>query len=1021
MLPTLGGLKQFAKLYSLNISNNLAWDSTLDVSGLENLYSINMEGAPIETLIAQDTPSLSYNYNWPVKKVDFSNKGVTSFTAYGPDTWDEEKNKWVPADNALETLILSGIEEMTSVDVYRFKNLKTLDLSGNTNLYDVDVYNNPALKSIDFTNDAAISYLNIYDNPVLPTLGGLKLFAKLYSLNISNNLAWDSTLDVSGLQELGSIDMEGAPIETLIAKNTPSLGYNTSWPVKKVDFSNKGVSSFSAYGQTEWDSEKEKYVPTDNALETLILSGIEELEGVDVYDFKNLKNLDLSGNANLYDVDVYNNTSLKSIDFTDAVAIKYLDIRDNPVLPTLGALKQFAQLYSLDIRNNLAWDSTLDLSGLQELYSINMEGAPIETLIAKNTPSLGYNTSWPVKKVDFSNKGVSSFTAYGPERWDEEKNKWVPADNPLETLILSGIAEMTNLDVYDFKNLTTLDLSGNVNLYDVDVYNNPVLNTLDVRPLSALQYLNCKEDALTWLDLSKNSKMAYWYDNDQPQRPQMELLTLCANKVALKVDKDFDPSKVIGLTTNGKSVTATREVIDGQAYCVVSSETAQATALTGTACNYEYRTGFTYDEQEQTLKVQGTVKSVTKCATIIALSANKVTGTYGQTVNAPTVTVSELYDGTISYTSSKPEVVTVAPDGKLTVVGAGEATITVSGTETTYRLAPEAKTYTVVIAKASPKFSFANATVEAVVQEAVPTNALNKGVYDGTVKYSSSNETVAKVEANGKVTTLKSGTVTITASGEETANCNKPTAATYTLTVKKRAATITLAATTVNGVYGGQITAPKATVTNGFDGNLTYTSSDETVVKIDDNGKLVITGAGEATITVSSTETDVYSAATPVSFKAIIAKATPEFSFEQTDMEGDAEAALEENVLETGVYDGKVVYTSSDTKIATVDANTGVVTMKMGGTVTITATGEATKNCNAATASYTLTVYNKGDVNHDKVVDVADIASVIDQMADGTYDSKADVNRDKVVDVADIANIIDIMAYLARLQKMGIE
>ena len=51
-----------------------------------------------------------------------------------------------------------------------------------------------------------------------------------------------------------------------------------------------------------------------------------------------------------------------------------------------------------------------------------------------------------------------------------------------------------------------------------------------------------------------------------------------------------------------------------------------------------------------------------------------------------------------------------------------------------------------------------------------------------------------------------------------------------------------------------------------------------------------------------------------------------------------------------------------------------------------------------------------GDANHDGVVDVADIAAVIDIMATEGYDSVADANSDNVVDVADIAAIIDIMA-----------
>jgi hypothetical protein len=63
----------------------------------------------------------------------------------------------------------------------------------------------------------------------------------------------------------------------------------------------------------------------------------------------------------------------------------------------------------------------------------------------------------------------------------------------------------------------------------------------------------------------------------------------------------------------------------------------------------------------------------------------------------------------------------------------------------------------------------------------------------------------------------------------------------------------------------------------------------------------------------------------------------------------------------------------------------------------------------------------RGDVNGDFVVDVADIASVIDVMADSVGADpvsarNADVNKDGVVDVADIASIIDEMAASTRRQ-----
>lgn len=56
-------------------------------------------------------------------------------------------------------------------------------------------------------------------------------------------------------------------------------------------------------------------------------------------------------------------------------------------------------------------------------------------------------------------------------------------------------------------------------------------------------------------------------------------------------------------------------------------------------------------------------------------------------------------------------------------------------------------------------------------------------------------------------------------------------------------------------------------------------------------------------------------------------------------------------------------------------------------------------------------VGKQGDVNSDGSVDVADIATIIDVMAQGKNDNKkADVNGDGTVDVADIGAVIDIMA-----------
>jgi uncharacterized protein YjdB len=236
----------------------------------------------------------------------------------------------------------------------------------------------------------------------------------------------------------------------------------------------------------------------------------------------------------------------------------------------------------------------------------------------------------------------------------------------------------------------------------------------------------------------------------------------------------------------------------------------------------------------------------------------------------------------------------------------------------------------------------------------VPTNTLSTGVYDGTVNFASSDETVATVDATGKVTVKSVGTVTITASADATDNCNKPASVSYTLKVNKRTAIIELAEATVNGTWGESITAPTVTTTNGYDGTLSYTSSNTEVVTVATDGELTVVGAGTAIITVKATETDIYKAPAAVTYTVTIAKATPDFHFAKARVIADE--SYTQNELMTGIYDGTVTYSSSNEEIATVDPETGELTFVALGTVTIIAEGPATANCNAVRATYELEV-----------------------------------------------------------------
>ena len=69
-----------------------------------------------------------------------------------------------------------------------------------------------------------------------------------------------------------------------------------------------------------------------------------------------------------------------------------------------------------------------------------------------------------------------------------------------------------------------------------------------------------------------------------------------------------------------------------------------------------------------------------------------------------------------------------------------------------------------------------------------------------------------------------------------------------------------------------------------------------------------------------------------------------------------ADEGYAQNELSTGIYDGTVTFSSSNEEIATVDAETGELTFLALGSVTITAEGPATTNCNAVSATYQLEV-----------------------------------------------------------------
>ena len=228
---------------------------------------------------------------------------------------------------------------------------------------------------------------------------------------------------------------------------------------------------------------------------------------------------------------------------------------------------------------------------------------------------------------------------------------------------------------------------------------------------------------------------------------------------------------------------------------------------------------------------------------------------------------------------------------------------------------------------------------------------LNAKVYplsaEQSVTWKSSNARVASIDASGKITCLKAGTVTITA----TANDGSGKKASFKLQIVKLMKSLELADTSVAG--GKSVTLKPvigpADVTNK---KLTWSvSENEYGIKINGSGKVstkAVTEPVNVTVTVSaldgsgvsaSCEVTVYPATTKVTISAkggeLPASISVDTTLELTASSQPAGTA--------GTYTWK----SSNEKIAAVDAN-GVVTAIKAGKVKITCTAADGTNKSAS-------------------------------------------------------------------------
>lgn len=247
----------------------------------------------------------------------------------------------------------------------------------------------------------------------------------------------------------------------------------------------------------------------------------------------------------------------------------------------------------------------------------------------------------------------------------------------------------------------------------------------------------------------------------------------------------------------------------------------------------------------------------------------------------------------------------------------------------------------------------------------------NGGIYEGTITPATAklNGLVGKDDpaiiltytgtandgtpADGKVPS-KAGTYTVTASINDSNYSLKEEGSSAKFIVEKAYPQLSISAVTDKN-YGEE--AFKLGVSNKGDGSKSYASSNDKVVKVDENGTVTIVGAGKATLTVSLVECANYTkdqkevtvTVKKINHSLVVTKLTYEVTY------GDPVFKIAANAEDT---ESGIHFTSDNENVTTVSAD-GTVTIKNAGTAKITVSMDESQNFLAVSKEVTVTVAPK--------------------------------------------------------------
>ena len=318
----------------------------------------------------------------------------------------------------------------------------------------------------------------------------------------------------------------------------------------------------------------------------------------------------------------------------------------------------------------------------------------------------------------------------------------------------------------------------------------------------------------------------------------------------------------------------------------------------------------------------------------------------------------------VTWKSSDTSVATVSKDGIVTAVKPGTAVITVTSddgakTASITVTIKERDAATVSVTGVTLNTAALNlkegetASLQAAIE---PSNATNKNVF-----WKSSDENVVFVSSEGSVLARKEGEATITAI---TADGSFQAVCAVTVTpVAVESVSVSETSLTLPEGISSALTAV-ITPSNASNRSVTWTSSDERVATVSEDGVVTAVTAGNATITVTTADGNKTAVVTVTVTKreaGSIRVESVELNKSALELEVNEDASLAAAVTPASATYKHIIWKSSDSSVAIVTSDGQILALKEGKTI-ITATAAD----GGATAACAVTVKAKGAVETKK-------------------------------------------------------